>query len=66
MRPSKSAGKVAGMAVGREGLVDVYLSDNRRQRFDLKDVPKTARDAVGNRLVKNKGKPVNRVVVLER
>lgn len=66
LRPSKSAGKVGGIAVGRQGLVDIYLSDNRRQRFDLKDLPQTARDAVGNRLVKSKDKPVDRVVVLER
>jgi DNA gyrase subunit A len=65
-RPSKRGGRVGAIAVGRKGTVDVYLSDGRRQRLEMKDIPKTARDALGNRLIQAKDEPVARVIVLER
>jgi len=65
LRPTKSGGDVADVAIGQDGTVDVYLADGRRQRLDLKETPETARDARGKRLVKATSKaPVARAVAL--
>jgi DNA gyrase subunit A len=65
LRPSKRGGKVGSITVGPSGTVDVYLSDGRRQRLDLKEIPETSRDAVGNKLIKPpRGNPVAQVVNL--
>jgi DNA gyrase subunit A len=64
LRPSRSGGDVGGVAVWQEGTIDVYLSDGRRQRFDLKDIPEGARDALGKKLLDAGKATVERVVVL--
>ncbi len=65
IRPSKQGGPLADVALGPEGTVDLYLGDGRRQRLDLKEIPQTARDALGKRvLTPPKGNAVARVVLL--
>jgi DNA gyrase subunit A len=65
LRPTKSGGDVADVAVGQGGTIDVYLADGRRQRLGWEETPVTARDARGSRLVDASGKaPVARAVIL--
>ncbi len=64
LRPSKSGGDVGGVAVWQEGTIDVYLSDGRRQRFDIRDIPEGARDALGKKLLDAGKATVERVVLL--
>jgi len=65
LRPTKSGGAVGSVAVGQGGTVDVYLADGRRQRLALEEIPATARDALGRRMVEAGGKAtVARVVLL--
>jgi len=65
LRPTKSDGAVGSVTVGQRGAVDVYLADGRRQRLALEEIPATARDALGRRMVEAGGKAtVARVVLL--
>jgi len=65
LRPTKSDGAVGSVTVGQRGAVDVYLADGRRQRLALEEIPATARDALGRRVIEAGGKAaVARVVLL--
>jgi DNA gyrase subunit A len=69
LRASKAAGALGGLAVGREESgVDIYLADGRRFHSTVKDIPLTARDALGNRVIKDSKKQplaVTQAVVLK-
>ncbi len=64
LRETKTGGAVGGVAVGQSGTIDVYLDDNRRQRFDLQEIPEGARDVRGERMVEMDDGVVARVVNL--
>lgn len=64
LRPSKRGGEVATLAVGPGEVVDVYLENGRRQRLLHKDIPVTARDALGERIAQVDQVGVRRLVLI--
>jgi len=65
LRPASRGGELAGIAVGPGAVVEVYVDNGRRFWLPVKDIPATARDALGERVLEISREIVQVVVLPE-